>query len=330
MCRASRLRRITRAPIFKDHHILPENKLFCFGYGYVAQALARDLKLKDKNFTIGGTTRDLDKMRQLRRDGIDAHLFDEEHPLADPLMILKDTTHLLLSIPPDDQGDPAFVLHAEDILRIPSIQWIGLLSSTAVYGDRDGGVVDENSEVRPTNKRGSRRALAEQQWLSLYETYNMPVHIFRLAGIYGPGRSALDAVRAGNSRRISKPGHAFSRIHVDDIVQTLEASMHTPHPGGIYNLADDGPSPSHEVIAYACAKLGLMPGPIIPFEQADMAPMARSFYLDNKRIDASKIKRELGVTLMHPDFRSGIDACLEAERAHAGPLSFFRTGADSD
>lgn len=305
-------------------------KLFCFGYGYVAQALARDLNRSGKNYAIAGTTRDLDKMRKLRREGIDAHLFDEDHPLADPLLILKDTTHLLLSVPPDDQGDPSFVFHAEDILRIPTIEWIGLLSSTAVYGDRDGGVVDENSEIRPTNKRGSRRALAEQQWLSLFETYSMPVNVFRLAGIYGPGRSALDAVRAGNSRRISKPGHAFSRIHLDDIVQILEAAMASPIPGNVYNVADDHPSPSHELIAYACEKLGIIPGPVIPFEQADMAPMARSFYLDNKRIDASKIKRDLGVTLLHPDYKSGIDACLEAERSSAAPLSFFRSGADSD
>ncbi len=264
-------------------------------------------------WTIGGTTRDLDKRAFLRSRGVKAHLFDYEHPLGDPYFILEGTTHLLISTPPDDRGDPTFNMHAEEIIRIPTLKWVGYLSTTGVYGDRDGGIVDETSEIRPNSKRGSRRVKAEQEWLSLLQAYNLPVHIFRLAGIYGPGRSALDSVRAGVARRINKPGQVFNRIHVEDIVQVLIASMNNPNPGAAYNLADDDPVPSWEVITYTCELLGLTPPPIIPYNEADMAPIARSFYNDNKRVLNTRIKEELGVALKYPDYRHGIDACLAAE-----------------
>lgn len=299
-------------------------KLFCFGYGYVAQALAQTLKEQDPSWQIAGTTRDLEKLRAIKAQGVQAYLFDDDHPLDDPFVALDSVTHVLISTPPDDNGDPAFTLHADDLSRIDTIQWIGLLSSTSVYGDRDGGWVDEQSEQRPTNKRGSRRALAEAQWLSLHANDRMPVHIFRLAGIYGPGRSALDAVRAGNSRRIDKPGHAFNRAHVDDIVQVLMASMNKPNPGQAYNVSDDVPSPSHELIAEACKLLKLPVPPLIPFDEVDQAPMARSFYLDNKRVKNELIKSELGVKLKHPDYTSGLKACLDAERKGKMPMEFFR------
>jgi nucleoside-diphosphate-sugar epimerase len=306
----------------------PKNKkkLFCFGYGYTAQALAQELKAKDKNWTIAGTTRDLGKLRVLKGQDVQTYLFDDDHPLDDPLTALDGTTHLLLSVPPNDNGDPSFVFHADDLLQIDTLQWVGVLSTTAVYGDRDGGWVDETSEIRPTNKRGSRRALAEAQWLSLYASHRMPIHIFRLAGIYGPGRSALDAVRAGNSRRIDKPGHAFNRVHVDDIVQVLMASMEKIHPGAAYNVADDRPAPSHELIERACELLALPVPPLISFDDVDQAPMARSFYLDNKRVKNDLIKTELGVKLKFPDFKSGLKACLDAEYDGRMPMDFFRGG----
>jgi nucleoside-diphosphate-sugar epimerase len=310
-------------------HSQPPKKLFCFGYGYTAQALAQTLKQQDPSWVISGTTRDMDKLRALKADGINMYLFDDDHPLDDPFVALDGVTHLLLSIPPTDQGDPAFRFHADDLLRIESLQWIGLLSTTGIYGDRDGGWVNEESEIRPTNKRGSRRALAEAEWNSLYASWQLPVHIFRLAGIYGPGRCALDAVRAGNSRRIDKPGHAFNRIHVDDIVQILMASMAKPHAGRIYNVSDDLPSPSHELIAYACGLLGMPISPLIPFDTVDQAPIARSFYLDNKRVDNIRIKEELEVILKYPTFKQGLDACLEAERRNHMPMDFFRHGESS-
>lgn len=287
-------------------------KLFCFGYGYTCDYLAHEL-MRAGGWDIGGTTRDLEKRSFLRSKGIKAHLFDYEHPLGDPYFILDGTTHLLISTPPDDAGDPTFHMHAQDIVRIPTLEWVGYLSTTGVYGDRDGGSVDEYSEIRPNSKRGSRRVRAENEWYSLFQHYGLPLHIFRLAGIYGPGRSALDSVRAGVARRINKPGQVFNRIHVEDIVQTLMASMAQPNPGAAYNLSDDDPVPSWEVITYTCELLGITPPPIIPYNEADMAPITRSFYSDNKRVLNDRIKRELGVTLKYPDYKKGIDACLAAE-----------------
>lgn len=290
------------------------NKLFCFGYGYTCDYLAHAL-MAQGGWSVGGTTRDPEKRSFLRARGVQAHLFDYERPLGDPYFILDGTTHLLISTPPGDMGDPTFAMHAADIMRIPTLKWVGYLSTIGVYGDRDGGIVDERSEIRPNSKRGTRRVRAEAEWLSLFRGYGLPVHIFRLAGIYGPGRSALDSVRAGVARRINKPGQVFNRIHVEDIVQVLLASMAKPHPGQAYNLADDDPVPSHEVIKYACEVLGLTPPPLIPYNEADMAPITRSFYADNKRVANNLIKGELGVHLKYPDFRAGIDACLAAEQS---------------
>ncbi len=288
-------------------------KLFCFGYGYTCEYLSHMLKNSGEDWHIGGTTRDADKKALLRSRGIQAHVCDYSHPLSDPVFILENTTHLLISTPPDDEGDPAFLLHASDILKIPTLEWVGYLSTTGVYGDRNGNYVDETSEIRPSSKRGSRRARAEEQWLELQALHQLPVHIFRLAGIYGPGRSALDSVRAGVARRIEKPGHAFNRIHVEDIVQILYASMKRPDPGQIYNVCDDLPAPSHEVIAQACEILGMEPPPLQSYSEVDMAPITRSFYSDNKRVDNRKIKEKLGVSLRYPDYRSGLAACLDAE-----------------
>lgn len=287
-------------------------KLFCFGYGYTCDYLAHELMCRG-GWTIGGTTRDLEKRAFLRSNGIKAHLFDYEHPLGDPYFILDGVTHLLISTPPDDRGDPTFYMHAEDLIKIPTLEWVGYLSTTGVYGDRAGGVVDETSELRPNSKRGSRRARAEMEWYELLHHYGFPVHMFRLAGIYGPGRSALDSVRAGVARRIDKPGHVFNRIHVEDIVQTLIASMEKPNPGAAYNLADDDPVPSWKVITYACELLGLEPPPLMPYNEADLAPITRSFYNDNKRVSNQRIKTELGVQLKYPDYKAGIEACLAAE-----------------
>lgn len=288
-------------------------RLFCFGYGYTADYLGYALQQHDDGWTIGGTTRDEERRRELLSRRIRARIFDYEHPIPDPHTRFNRFTHLLICTPPDDNGDPVFNMHANELVDLPNLKWVGYLSSTGVYGDRGGGDVTESSEVRPISQRGSRRALAEQQWLSLHQRYGLPVHIFRLSGIYGPGRSALDSIRAGVARRIDKPGHVFNRIHVDDIIQTLLASFAQPNPGSIYNLADDNPVPSHEVIAYACQLLGLNPPPLIPFDEADMAPIALSFYKDNKHVRNDKVKSELGVQLKYPDYKSGLEGCLQAE-----------------
>ena len=288
-------------------------RLFCFGFGYVADYLTRALKTEDESWRILGTTRDPIKRSALKDRGYQIYLFDDDHPVVHPTYALEDVTHILISTPPKDDGDAVFNMHAEDIIKLPNLEWIGYLSATSVYGDRGGGWVSEKSEVKPNNKRGSRRAKAEEQWRKAARIHGIPLHVFRLAGIYGPGRNALDSIRAGIARRISKPGHAFNRVHIDDIIQVLMASIKAPNPGQVYNVADDNPAESQEVTAYAAYMLGIDPPPLVPLEEANLPPMAMSFYKDNKRVDNTKIKEELGVELLHPDFKSGMQACLKAE-----------------
>jgi nucleoside-diphosphate-sugar epimerase len=281
--------------------------LFCFGLGYSATFMARQLIAK--GWRITGTCRSRDHQIELSRFGIEAHLFDRDHRLSNLPDLLARATHLLSSVPPDEKGDPVLDMHRAEIdAAAPRLAWIGYLSTTGVYGNRDGGWVDEMSELAPTGERGRRRLAAEWDWLAL----SQPAHLFRLAGIYGPGSSALDAVREGRAKRIVKLGHIFSRIHIADIAQVLEASMARPHPGAAYNVCDDDPAPSSDVIAFAAALLNLPPPPEIPFEQAELSPMARSFYDDNKRVINSRIKRELGVALHYPSYRVGLPAILAA------------------
>lgn len=281
--------------------------LFCFGLGYSAGFLAR--RLLAKGWRVSGTCRGAEKQARLRAAGIAAHLFDRDQPLTDCAAALAGVTHLLSSVPPDQAGDPVIDAHQAAIDEIaPGLAWIGYLSTTGVYGDRAGGWVDETSELAPTGERGRRRVAAERAWLALRQ----PAHLFRLAGIYGPGSSALDTVREGRAKRVVKPGQVFSRIHVEDIAQVLEASMARPRPGTAYNVCDDDPAPPAEVIAHACELLGRTPPPEVPIELAELSPMARSFYDDNKRVDNARIKRELGVTLLYPSYRDGLKAILDS------------------
>lgn len=281
--------------------------LFCFGLGYSATFLARRLLTQD--WRISGTCRTPEKRAQLKKVGIGAHVFDRDHPLADARAALQDVTHLLSSVPPDAQGDPVIDVHRAEIEAIaPGLAWIGYLSTTGVYGDRAGGWVDETSALQPSGERGRRRLTAEKDWLSLQQ----PAHLFRLAGIYGPQSSALDSVREARARRVIKPGQVFSRIHVEDIAQVLEASIKRPNPGAAYNVCDDDAAPPADVIAFACKLLNVAPPPEVPFEQADLSPMARSFYDDNKRVSNARIKRELGVALRYPSYRDGLPAILAA------------------
>ncbi len=284
-------------------------RLFVFGLGYSARALARALKAA--GFRIAGTTRSPDKRAELAAQGIEAELFDRERPLADPEAALAGTTHLLSSIPPDEAGDPVLDLHLADLERCRTLAWAGYLSTTGVYGDQNGAWVDEATPVAPTMARTRRRVAAEGHWLAS----GLPVQIFRLAGIYGPGRSALDALRAGTARRIVKPGQTFGRIHVEDIVQVLCASIARPNPGAVYNLADDEPAAPEDVVAHAAALLGVPPPPAVPFERAELSPMAESFYRDHRRVSNGRIKDELGVVLRYPNYRDGLRDILEREAA---------------
>lgn len=306
-------------PTARDKH------LFCFGFGYTASYLAE--ALLPHGWKISGTTTSARKRDFLKKNGINALLFDRSRPIADPLEVFADVTHVLLSIPPNNDGDPAFSLHGDDIAAINGLEWIGYLSTTAVYGDQDGNWVDEKTPPAPSSRRGTLRLKAEEQWQSLYLHEGLPLHVFRLAGIYGPGRSAIDAVRSGNSTCIEKPGHAFNRIHVEDIAQTLIASINKPRPGALYNVADDAPSPSYEVIRFACNLLGQEIPPLIPFNQAELPPIVRSFYKDNKRVHNDVLKNELGVELFYPNYHSGLQACLAVEQ-ETSELLKYTAGAD--
>jgi nucleoside-diphosphate-sugar epimerase len=279
-----------------------QSALFCFGLGYSAGFLARELA--GKGWAIAGTSRDG------ATTPIPLHRFARAQPLAEATKRLADTTHLLISIPPDAAGCPVFDAHGGDIAALRPLRWIGYLSSTNVYGDQAGGWVDEATPLAPSGERGRRRVAAEAAWLALGQRSGIPVQIFRLAGIYGPGRSALDALRTGTARRIVKPGQVFSRIHVADLVAALEAAMTQPRVGAIYNVCDDAPSPPDEVIAYAAALLGMIPPPREDFATAMLSPMARSFYDDSKRVSNRRIKEELGVRLRYPSYREGLAALL--------------------
>ena len=229
-----------------------------------------------------------------------------------PEAAFEGVTHILISIPPDELGDPVLDVHGADIATLPGLQWLGYLSTTGVYGTRDGEWVDETSELRPTGARGKRRVDTEAGWLELHRRRGVPLHIFRLAGIYGPGRSAFDALRAGTARRIDAGSQVFSRIHVDDIASVLLASIARPRPGAIYNVCDDEPAGSADVVAHAAGLLGVDPPPLVPLAEAELSAMAKSFYADDKRVSNGLIKRELGVELAHPNYRAGLAAILAA------------------
>ena len=288
-------------------------RLFIFGYGFSAEAFA--MRMRARGFEIAATCRSAEKQARLEADGIEAHLFDGSAPIADAERVLSRATHLLSSVPPDKEGDPVLRRHLEAIRAAAPFEWIGYLSTTGVYGDRDGDWVDEDSPREPTGARGARRVQAEDSWFSLADAG--PVMSFRLAGIYGPGRSALDTVRQGKARRIVKPGQVFSRIHVEDIAAVLEASVDRPRGGGAYNVCDDEAAPPQDVIAHACELLGEEPPPEIPFDDAELSDMAKSFYRDNKRVRNDRIKQELAVTLAYPTYREGLAAQLAAERKPA-------------
>ncbi|MBW7836798.1 MAG: SDR family oxidoreductase [Sphingomonadales bacterium] len=277
------------------------NHLFCFGLGYTASHLARELLAA--GWRVSGTRR---APAADCANGVHLYAFDG----STEIKLSDDVSHVLLSIPPDDAGDPVARIMAEELRRLPHLQWLGYLSTTGVYGDKGGQWVDEETPAAPTTARGVRRVLAERQWLDLYRRHGLPVHVFRLAGIYGPGRNQLESLRRGEARRVIKPGQVFSRIHVDDIIAILMASMEHPNPGRIYNVCDDEAAPPEDVIDYAATLLGLPAPPTISADDPSLSDMAKSFYAENKRVRNDRIKRELGVRLLYPTYREGLKALL--------------------
>ncbi len=276
-----------------------DKRFFLFGLGFSGRVIARHLA--EAGWRVAGTTR---SGEAVDLPGIAVHPFDRDHPLADD--VLDGVDAVLSSVPPDGQGDPVLDVMGAALEKARPA-WIGYLSTTGVYGDHGGGWVDETTPVAPTLDRSRRRAEAEKGWLA------RGAHVFRLAGIYGPGRSALDNARDGTARRIVKPGQVFSRIHVDDIAQAVLASLHRPNPGAVYNLCDDDAAPPQEVVRHACELLGRDPPPEIAWDEAraTLSPMALSFYADNKRVRNDRMKAELGVRLRYPSYRDGLKAILD-------------------
>jgi NAD dependent epimerase/dehydratase family len=284
------------------------SRLFCLGLGYSAEILAK--RLAGKGWDIAGTTRDFANVERLRGQGYEICRFAGESGNAELAATLVGTTHLLLSIPPGPEGDPALCSYRDRIANLSTLDWIGYLSTVGVYGNHVGAEVDEATPTHPNNERTRARVVMERGWLAFGAEIGRPTQVFRLAGIYGPGRSALDKLIAGTARRIVKPGQVFNRIHVEDIASVLEASISRPRSGAIYNVADDEPAPPEEVITYAAELLGMEPPPEVPFEEAELSPIARSFYGDSRRISNALIKYELGVRLAYPNYREGLRALL--------------------
>ncbi|WP_421784929.1 SDR family oxidoreductase [Hyphobacterium sp.] len=271
------------------------------GCGYVAKATAP--RLRAAGFPLTGTTRSEEKADRLRDLGIT--------PLIDPdrerlIAALRAASHVLVSVPPGANGDP--VLAQIGLPDLPRLEWLGYLSTTGVYGDAGGGWVDEDTPPQPAEDRSRRRLEAEQGWQALTDR----TRIFRLAGIYGPGRSALDKLADGTARRIVKPGQVFSRVHVDDIATALMASIARPEIGGPFNLADAEPAPQADVVTHAAELLGVEPPPLEDYETAEMSGMLRSFYASSRRVSGERTRQELGIALAYPTYRDGLAAIYSA------------------
>jgi len=286
--------------------------LLCFGLGFSARVLAQ--RLAAQGWAITATSRSSDGAERISASGFRALVFDGSAPLPDGAF--EGVTHVVVSAPPGADGDPVLRQHADDFAsRASQFRWVAYLSTTGVYGDHGGALVTEETPLTPNTERGHKRLQAETQWLALWRSSGLPVHIFRLAGIYGPGRNQLLSLIDGTAKRVIKPGQIFSRIHVEDIANVLEASIARPDPGRAYNVCDDEASPPQDVVAYGASLLGLPVPPAIAFEEAELSPMARSFYADSKRVSNARLKQELGVRLSYPSYREGLAAIARQIRS---------------
>ena len=280
-------------------------RLFCFGYGYSAEGLAR--RLSPRDLAVAGTRTSLAEEPE---PGVALAVYRGDAPSAEVRELLAKSTHILISVPPDLEGDVVLRHYAEDIAALPGLAWIGYLSTVGVYGDHKGQWVDEDSATRPIHERSLRRLEAEREWLAFGAETGRRVEIFRLSGIYGPGRSVIDNLKAGTARRIAKPDQVFNRIHVDDIAVVLAAAIDKATGHAVYNVSDDEPAPPEDVVAYAAELLGLAVPPAIPLEQAGLSGMAASFWAESKRVRNWRIRRDLGVELIYPTYREGLRALV--------------------
>jgi len=278
--------------------------LLIFGHGYTANAFVDYVKSID--WEIFGTTRNSQNADLLIKKGVKPLMWSDVSKIKS---VINKSDYILHSIPPTEIGDPVYKKFAEAIIsRSADLSWFGYLSTTSVYGNHDGKWVDENIPVNPSSNRGLLRVKAENNWSGIS---NLPLHIFRLAGIYGPNRSPFDKIRSGKAQLVVKPGQFFSRIHVEDIARVLKASIEMPNYGSVYNVCDDMPAAPDEVLDYAAKLINYPDIPKVAFEEADLSPMAKSFYTDNKRVKNDRIKSELKITLKYPNFETGLNALAE-------------------
>jgi len=278
-------------------------RLFCFGFGYCAESLSRRLSPRVSAVAGTGTSPSMPA-----EGGVTLAAYRGDGPSAEVRDLLAGATHMLVSIPPDVEGDVVLRHHCADIADLAGLAWIGYLSTVGVYGDHKGAWVDEDSPTGPISERSLRRLQAEQAWLEFARETGKRVEIFRLSGIYGPGRSVIDSLRAGTARCIVKPGQVFNRIHVDDVARVLAAAIDRDTGHRLFNVSDDEPAPPEDVVAYAAELLGLPVPPAIPFEQAGLSGMAASFWAECKRVKNARIRGDLGVELLYPTYREGLRA----------------------
>ena len=283
-------------------------RLFVFGYGYSASALAR--RLAPRGWSVATSVRDGADLARIEAEGVTAIPVSDRKRLAEEL---AHTQALLVTAPPDAGGCPGLQALVPALATSGAFpDWIGYLSTTGVYGDRHGGWVFEGSRLAAQSVEGARRVGAERDWLEVGRGMGLTVTVFRLPGIYGPGRSTFERLRAGEARRIANPGQVFSRIHVDDLAAGLAASIARPRAGGIYNLCDDEPAANSDVVAYAARLLGVAPPPEVALADAELSPAALRFYAESKRVSNARAKAELGWRPQYPTYREGLTAILAA------------------
>ncbi|KRA96569.1 NAD(P)-dependent oxidoreductase [Devosia sp. Root685] len=288
-------------------------RTFFFGLGYSSQASAQLMQMSGEFASTLGTVRTSDKANRLTKSGLSAVVFDGTAPGPDVAAVLRDSTHVVVSIAPDETGDVVLRHHRADLDAMPNLQWLCYYSTVGVYGDFGGAWIDESAPLSPRNLRSGVRASAEEEWIDYARARGVPLCILRLAGIYGPGRSSFDKLADGTARRVIKPGQVFNRIHVEDIARVTMLATER-RLDGIFNLADDAPGPPQDLITYAAEKMGVEPPAEVDFETAEMTPMARSFYRDNKRVSNRAIKQALGIELLYPNYQAGLEAIWKAFR----------------
>lgn len=284
--------------------------ILILGLGYSAGFFARAALAQ--GWDVTGTVRSAEKAAELSRQGIRTLVFGGFAVSSALAKAVAEADAVLVSVQPAEDGDPALGPLRAALMAAPNLRWIGYLSTIGVYGDQGGAWIDEATPPAPTNARTRQRIEIEEAWLQLGRDSGKPVQIFRLSGIYGPGRNAITKLRNGTANRLIKPGQVFNRIHVDDIAGVLMASLAQPRQGAVYNVTDDEPGPPQDVITFAAGLTGLEPPPEIPFEQAQLSPMAASFYGESKRVSNGLVKREFSYAFRYPTYREALHALAEA------------------